>query len=147
MISLEVQGMRHLHADLNALGTELAAKLLASAARKAFKPVLETAQALAPVDTGTLRDNIKIRVVKPKTGDSVVVVGLRIAKVKNAPNNAGSPDWRWHFVELGTKHIAAQPFLRPALEQNAAGVVAALKVELRKKIDRAVKRRAKAAKK
>ena len=53
--------------------------------------------------------------------------------------------WRWHFAEGGTSTKAARPFLRPALDANAAKVVGELKDELRKAIDRVLKRRAKNA--
>jgi HK97 gp10 family phage protein len=150
LISLNVHGLKDLQMQLEELrDVELAAKTLASAARKAFKPVLEAAQSRAPVDTGVLRDSIKIAVKKPKNGDAVVVVGLRIAKDKTAAARTGRKNadasWRWHFVELGTRFQGSRPFLRPALDGNAQAVVEALKTELAKGIQRVVRKRARAA--
>jgi HK97 gp10 family phage protein len=147
-VSVEVRGLKDLQQQLLELGAELAQKTLAKAARKAFLPVLNAAIAKVPVDTGLTRDNIKITVAKPKKGDSVVVVGLRIAKA--APRQradgsmAKSPDFRWHFIELGVAAhgIAARPFLRPALDENADQVVSSLKEELEKAISQALKKRA-----
>ena len=146
-VSLKVLGLRELHEQLEQLGAELAAKVLARAARKAFLPVLTAAQALAPVDTGLLRDHIRIRVVRPESGDSVVTVGLRVAAAPGAKKHGrktASPHWRWHFVELGTSEMAARPFLRPALDQNAQAVVDLLREELARGIKRALKARARA---
>jgi HK97 gp10 family phage protein len=143
------EGLKDLEKDLVALGANEGRKTLTRAARKAFTPVLEAAQANAPADTGLLRDNIKIVAQKPKDGDGVVTVGLRIAKAKTGapdstrPLNYQSPHWRWHFIEGGTSTQPARPFLRPALDANAEKVVGDLRGELRTAIDRVLKKRAK----
>lgn len=148
------QGLKGLEEELVALGANEGQKVLRSAARKAFAPVLEAAKATAPVDSGLLRDNIVIVTQAPKEGDGVVRVGLRVKKSKETrlskhgaskdgtQRMATSPHWRWHLVEGGTSTQAARPFLRPALDNNAEKVVAELRGELRKAIDRALKKRA-----
>lgn len=144
--TIQVHGLDALKAQLDELGAVLAGKALAQAARKAFAPVLAAAQARAPVDTGLLRDSIKIAVQRPKNGDTVVVVGLKVAAAKGAlklGRKTLSPHWRWHFVELGTRNMAAKPFLRPALDSQAQAVVSSLTTELRASIDRAIRRKAK----
>lgn len=161
--AINVQGLSELREQLLELGAETARRAIGRAARKAFLPVLEAAIANAPYDSSPdrkpgdhLRDSIRITTRKPKRGDAVVVVGLRIAKgkagVAGASTDAAtatdeasrSPHARWHFVELGTRNMAAQPFLRPALDSNASQVVSMLKDELAKIIERTLKRRAKA---
>jgi HK97 gp10 family phage protein len=145
-------GLRELERQLVALGANEGRKVLTRAARKAFRPVLEAAIAKVPVDTGLTRDNIKIRVEKPKGGEAVVKVGLRIVRAKGGRERADgtkatSPHWRWHFIEGGVPAhgIAARPFLRPALDANAEAVVGTLREQLGKEIDRVLKKRAKAA--
>jgi HK97 gp10 family phage protein len=32
--------------------------------------------------------------------------------------NPGGDTWYWRFIEFGTEHSAAKPFMRPALDQN-----------------------------
>jgi HK97 gp10 family phage protein len=149
------QGLKDLETELVALGANEGRKVLTRAARVAFKPVQEAAQAAAPVDTGLLRENIVIVTQKPKDGESVVNVGLRVRKSKETRISkhgvsAGgthrlstSPHWRWHFIEGGTSTTPARPFLRPALDANAAKVLASLNGELRKAIDRVLKKRKK----
>ncbi len=151
--STTIDGFRELKAQLEDLGAELGVKVLSAAGRKAFTRVLETARALVPVDTGVLRDSIKLTVKRPKYEGDPVIVGLRIIKLKGAdsrapkrPRGYGSAEWRWHFVELGTMFKGAQPFLRPALDSNANGVIDDLKASLTKGIARAVRKRARAAK-
>lgn len=58
---------------------------------------------LAPVDTGRLRQSIGVR----RIGDGHYRVGTNVSY---AP-----------FVEFGTRHTRAQPFLRPALEKVRRG--------------------------
>lgn len=156
---VEVTGLSDLQAQLENLSANLAAKTLARAALKAFKPVLESAKALVPVDTGLLRDSIRVKVVKPENPNATAVaVGLRIARGKGARASEvkglrgsarkaawrKSASWRWHFVELGTSSQAARPFLRPALNGNAHQVISLLRTELAAEISRAVKAKRKA---
>ncbi len=140
-MSFEVQGLSALQEQLVELGAELGRKALAQAARKAFKPVLENAKQLAPRDTGALAESLRLAVVKPKGGDTVIAVGIRVAAVKGASRDAMPPARRWHFIELGTVKLAAHPFLRPALDANASRVLDDLKRELAKSIQRAIKKK------
>lgn len=64
------------------------------------------AKRLAPVDTGRLRSSITHTV--EQTGDGVLVTVY--SDVEYAP-----------YVEAGTRHQEAQPFLRPALHQVVGG--------------------------
>jgi HK97 gp10 family phage protein len=150
-LSVTIRGTEALVKQLEKLKAELAVKVLAQAGRKAFQPVLEAAKAMAPRDSGALADSIKIKVEKPSSGDTVLRVGLKIgasrlakqarvaaAAFGEAQSKELPPARRWHFVELGTSKMAAHPFLRPALEQNADEVVRMLTVELQKSIRKAV---------
>lgn len=153
-MSLKVRGLESVMAQLREVDANLGQKALAKASRAAFKRVADMAKQLVPVDSGELRDAIRIKVLKPKKGDTVVTVGIQIAtttsngkqaRVAAAAFNEGQsqrlpPSRRWHFIELGTAHIAASPFLRPALDANAQGVVDDLSVQLRKQIADAIKK-------
>ncbi len=63
--------------------------------------VVNRARTYAPVDTGRLRNSIDIQEKGRDTSGPFVDVGTRV-------DYAG-------FVEYGTRHMAAQPYLRPAL--------------------------------
>lgn len=153
MMSFDVRGLDALQAQLLELGAELGLKTLAEAARKAFKPVLDDAKSMVPVDTGELRDSLKLSVVKSGSGDMAIAVGIRIGKGTGSKQarvaaaafgegqlNSRPPARRWHFIELGTAELAPHPFLRPALDKNASRVLEALKVEIAKGIARALKK-------
>ncbi len=155
-----VQGLPELQAQLRELGATMAARVLATAARKAFMPVIEAARARAPTAnestgaTGITKESIKIRVIRPKSGDTVVQVGLRIARSAEAAGlvrasrgvvKRRDASWRWHFVEFGTVHQAARPFIRPAMDENAQQVIDELKKELVKGINKVLRKSAKSA--
>lgn len=73
----------------------------ADLARRAIK-VANAAKRFCPVDTGRLRASIAWEMASDASGP-VAIVGTN---VEYAP-----------FVELGTRYMAAQPFLRPALNE------------------------------
>lgn len=147
LVSLNMSGMEGLQAQLAELGNELGAKTLASAARRAFAPVFEAAKRLVPVDSGALRDAIRLTVTRPSGGDTVVGVGLVVAgpkKGQKSPKGVG-PGIYWRFIELGTVKLPAHPFFRPALDSNAQGVIDLLKEECLKGIERALRKQARQA--
>lgn len=73
---------------------------MAKAMERTLIRVESGAKRLCPVDTGRLRSSITHEVYSDGHG----VVGRVGTNVDYAP-----------FVELGTSHMAAQPFLRPSL--------------------------------
>lgn len=154
-MTLKVTGLEAVKAQLKEVSSDMAAKVLASAGRAVFKRVADTAKQLVPKDSGDLQEAIVVRVVKPKGGNGPLIVGIKVVastgKSKQATMAAAAfgeaqtrrlpPARRWHFIELGTKNRAPQPFLRPALDMNAQSVIDDLSDELRKKIAAAVKKK------
>lgn len=137
-LKIQLHGMKELVAQLRELGDIQAQKSLVAATRKAFKPVLADALSRVPVDEGTLRDSLKLTVVRPELGEPVLRVGLRVAKRRKGE----SAHWRWHFVEFGTADATAKPFLRPAMDRNEGQMLADLKTAIAKEIARIAKKRA-----
>lgn len=139
-MTVEVHGVKELFKKLEELENQaLSVKVIAAAMRKAFKPVLEAAKAMVPVNEGLLRESMTLTMRKGKGG--TIQVGIRIgggarskqAAAAGAAFGGGSalpPARRWHFIEFGTSDLAAHPFLRPALDANAQQVLSLLKEEL-----------------
>lgn len=76
--------------------------------------IVETyAKVLAPVDTGALRNSIMVDEVTP---DRAII----------APHT----EYAEH-VEFGTTRMAAQPYLRPALDEHTGEIVAAIEDAVR----------------
>lgn len=77
--------------------------------------IVETwAKVYAPVDTGALRNSIQVD--EPVTPELATVS----ATVEYA-----------EYVEVGTSHSPAHPFMRPAVDQHEAEIVAAVAAEIR----------------
>jgi HK97 gp10 family phage protein len=82
--------------------------------------IAKKARSLAPVDTGYLRDHIHAM----KTGKTAIVIS-------DAPYSA--------FVEFGTRKMAAQPFIRPAVDEGHAEMLTLTVTEVNREIRRRVK--------
>lgn len=156
MAGVNLKGLKAVKKQLKSVSKETRAKVLRSAMRDAFKPVLEDAKARAPRDTGALAEGLVIGSAKMKTkkGEEGVAVGIVVVnnstRAKQATMAAAAfgeaqslgvpPARRWHFIELGTSKDGARPFLRPALVRGAAGVLAALTEAVSKRVRKALKK-------
>ncbi len=84
------------------------------------------------------------------TGDIAMRVGVLGGAGGNKKSSEldglpGKDTRHFRHVELGTEKTAAQPFLRPAIQNHVSEVINIVAKELEKGIDRAVKRDAKQA--
>ena len=136
--TIQLEGFAELEQQLLELGKSfkedsVARGTLSKAAKVALKPVYEAAISRAPYDTSStgpihMRDTIKLDARIPNSRDKQsdyvkdtdAVIGVVSVK-KSAVSLAN---------EFGTKKMAAQPFLRPALESNVENVLSTLKTEL-----------------
>lgn len=115
---------------------------LGSAARVVAKAAKANVQRMDDPDTGRrIANNITQRFRSKyfkQTGDLMVSVGVAYPK---GPIPKGNPDEgpkgptpHWHLLELGTERMRAQPFLRPALENNINQAINTFAIKLDKKI-------------
>ena len=113
----------------------------AAVVRKAAK---ENALRLDDLETGRrIADNIGQRVrsrISRRTGDQTVSVGVlsergRIPKGNPDTGRKGNTP-HFHLVELGTETAKAQPYLRPALRDNAQAATDAFANALGAEIDK-----------
>lgn len=91
---------------------DAAADVLDSAAMEGAELVLADAKRRVPVDKGKLRDSLIVK--KTKVKNPKVKGEYTVTKKSGAQHFAP--------VELGTSKMAAQPFLRPALDENMGAV-------------------------
>ena len=106
----------------------------------------QNAERVDDPETGRrIRDNIGRRFrgrYFRRTGDLMISVGVL---TKRGPIPEGNPDEgakgntpHFHLVELGTEHARAQPFLRPALEENINPAINKFASELDKELEKAL---------
>lgn len=145
MAEFQIRGLDEVLRRMRGLAPELKRRAARSAATKAMRIVRDAARAMAaafddPQTASNIAKNIVTRYdskASKREGGVVVKVGVQ-----------GGARWRksdppesvthWRYVELGTEDTAAQPFLRPALENNVSEVTDKFVAELDPAIDKAL---------
>ena len=144
MSTVEIKGLSELGASLQKFGDKMATHYLQVATFAAAELLRKEVVSRAPVSgagnhgnpPGTLRDSIAV--IKRKTPQltSHYSVGVRKIKLKYALNRLNKRLRRaglayfnddaafyWRFVEFGTKHAKAHPFMRPAYEAGKSAAI------------------------
>ena len=151
MIHAEMEGINEVLQAMNSFTEIHDDKHLVAAVkvglRQALKPTLETAKAMAPVDTGDLRNNLAIRTSSSKRIQrkyrtlAAGYVGVR----KNAPpsvhRRAMSQEFGANLKMWGkTYNYSGKPYLRPALYGNQSSITTDLAPHLKRAIMRKARR-------
>lgn len=97
---------------------------LAEVVENAARPIEDEAKTLVPVDTGRLQRSIDTEMTETTPTRAVATVGPHT-------EYAG-------FVEFGTVHQRAQPYMRPAFDSKKQEAVDVLRQELRNTITEAL---------
>jgi HK97 gp10 family phage protein len=132
-VSFKISGDKELQRALNALPGKVQKKIMRGALREAAKVVAAEARARVPVETGTLRDSIKVRALKGKRGS----VG---ASVESGEGQFKDESFYGAFIEFGTRNAPAKPFLRPAAKSKQPACVAVVAEAIRTRIDAEAKK-------
>lgn len=137
-VTFTLTGAAAVQRRLQAFPLKLQRKALRAAARSAMKIVQSAARANAkriddPETGRQIWREIKTQAGKMKEPGVIMRVGVMGGAVSA---KSKTPPWYWRLVELGTEHQRAQPFLRPALENNAQAVAAKFISELNAQIDK-----------
>ena len=132
-ISVHLEGHKELIRALDKLGGQATFNLSRNAARAAMVPVNKDAKQRAKAfqDTGTLWRSIGIKVKRlPRLGIVWVGVGPRKGHAIEMPDGrTRDPVNYGHLVEMGFlnvrtgEHVAARPWLRPAIDSKARKVL------------------------
>ncbi|WP_271407638.1 HK97-gp10 family putative phage morphogenesis protein [Pseudomonas sp. Q1-7] len=151
---VDLKGLDKIVKKLRELGPKVERSALRRASRKAMNIVRDAARAkVKTADDPATAENIAKNIVvqessrRSKTVGGVVMrVGVLggardtnlggLVGVKNLKDNPGGDTWYWRFLEFGTEQQAAQPFMRPALEENTDNVTDTMAVELNKALDK-----------
>jgi len=121
-ITIKLEGSDKLVRKLQKLESAFAGEVLERAVRYAAQPVIEDASQKAPKLTGKLARNIGIDLDKKSRSRVMVSVGPE------------KDVFYGMFLELGTKHITARPFLRPALDENEQNIKRRLRDRLKREL-------------
>lgn len=140
----ELKGFKELEKKLNALGVQAGTKVMRQAAGAAMNIVVKEARAKAPVGSEAHKTH-KDRVVAPGFLSRNIKKFTRVSKSKGTALVFVGPSseayYGSQFVEVGTKYMAAQPWLEPAYESKKSQVVDRYGDELRKRIKKVAAKR------
>lgn len=147
--AVKVEGLADLGSALRELGDDMAKRIVYNATLRAARVVQREASARAPrsdkphrvgrggtvVQPGNLAANIATKRLKQ------LKAGMATYEVRWKAKKKGDPFYGL-FQEFGTAHHAAQTFMRPAFEQSKEQALIEMTDSLRRRIDRANRRKA-----
>lgn len=117
---LGIEGLQELNQEFNDLENALTQEIITALMRGGM--IIETdAKRRCPVDTGRLRASLTTDVEREGETTFVLKVGTNVEYAS--------------FVENGTSRMAAQPFLRPAVDAKAKDVVDEIRESIREQIN------------
>ena len=136
---IETYGFDEFDAILTQMGeefgyTDVNKKVLIPALRDAMKVTLPTAQSLARVNTGRMKESLKIEARRPSDRDKQSKyiyandAAFAMLSVKRSAVSLGE--------EFGTANKTGRPFIRPALESRQNEVLSVLSEQLKKRIEK-----------
>lgn len=143
--SFKVEGLRELGNAMRELGQREAVKI-AGAMTNAGAQVVKKAAVLnieksPSIDEGDLRDAVIVKKLGRSesnlTSQHIVTVRGRGKETKKGLQ-FGAP--HAHFIEFGTVEMPAEPFLRPAFDQNIQKAVGEMKAKGQGRIEAAAKK-------
>ena len=120
-VKATIHGGKNLTRILKTLPDELQ-KPVRDTIRQEAEGILNAAKAAVPVDTGALRDSIRLRVTNKGLRARVGI--FRISKAKRLKGAVST--FYAAFVELGTQYRKATPFLFPAFRARKTAARAAI---------------------
>lgn len=120
-ISIKVEGIKELQAAFKALDLDIQT-ILSQAVSQGAAVVERDAKQRVRVKTGRLRNSI--REMEHKTTSTRVESQIG-TDVEYGPAN-----------EFGSRHMSAQPFLRPALDENQDEIQAAIELAIASRLGR-----------
>jgi HK97 gp10 family phage protein len=146
MAQFKIEGLADLERAFEELGNINQRKASARRAmKKAAQPMADEAQRLAPRDFGTLGESIKVGTVLSKRQRGLHRKMFRDDKAAVEMFVGAGPLSSAHNQEFGNEHNPPQPFMRPALDNNAQGYMETIGTELWADIDATAKRAARKA--
>lgn len=142
-VKVKVTGLRQLDRALGELPKSTGKAVLRRVLKKAAQPIADHAEALAPVDKGTLKHSIGVgtKLTSRQKAQHRKMFKSDKASVEMFAGAGGLPSA--HNQEFGNEHNGPQPFMRPAWAATKMQVLDTIKDDLGDEIIAAAKRLAK----
>lgn len=134
-VDFTIRGAKELEKTLKELGPQIASRLGDRALRAGAKPIVKEAKRLTPRRTGNLRKSIKAVKARERGGAYAATRTVLIGFKK--PHSRRAHLTEFGFVHRNGKHVAARPFIRPALDATAGEALRAMIEDMSRGILRA----------
>ncbi len=142
-IDLDFSGLNDIARDLDLLSRAENNKVLRDSTRAGARVIQAEVIAKAPVKTGRTKKNVVV-VTQKGRGRGQISSGVHIRGVNPRTGNSDTTlktgdennAFYWRFVELGTAHAPAHPFVRPAFDAKEAEAAQVAIREMNNAIDR-----------
>ena len=131
-VTVEIKGLKEVNRALKVLPERVQKNILTAGVRAVASDFAKSAKRLAPVDSGDLKKSIKVKKRRSKNRSYVrFTVGVDKTKFHV---------FYGHMIEFGTANIPAQPFMRPAFEQNKHSAVQKITHKIRQRLDKEIEK-------
>ena len=143
IVKVKVSGLKELEKKLNDLDLELRKRAAREAGREAIKPVAERMKNKIPVDTGGLKDTIRVSAttapsrLKKYSKKASMIASASVGRKSHKEGGTGHQALQ---IEYGTDKMDAQPFVRPSIQGHEKTVFMHFRKHLRKSIDKFARR-------
>ena len=138
-MKVRIEGLRQVDQALKELPRATSKNVVRRVLRNRAEPMAFLASNLAPIDDADLANSMEIS----------TRLAPRQRRGKSHPDRVevfvGSSSSLAHLQEFGTRHHAAQPFMRPAFEQLKYRVLDGIQKDLMNEIEKAKARQARKA--
>lgn len=136
-IDITLLGDKALQAKLDRIEQRVQKKIMRKALRDGGRPVLAAAKAKVRVDSGALKQGLKLRAVKR----SRTTFGVYIRTPTRAELGIAEDDPGYYpaVIEYGAEDRRPLPYLRPAIDENRSKAQSRISGVLRQGIEAAAK--------
>lgn len=151
----ELRGVEKAIRRFDAIARDIRTRIVREAVDDAAKIVLRKARSLVPVRTGQLKRSLFVKIYSDAKGQTKAIIGpskgFRVMRKIGRKMKAVNPIYYAHLVEGGHKivkggklkrggrvvgHVAAHPFMLPALESSESAIVAAVEQRIASEVEK-----------
>jgi len=127
-MDIKIEGAKELEKKLLSFEPKLGRKIIRQALRAGAKVIHTAAKANVPVDTGALKQSLKVKAMRKRRHSYGVMVATSDGWFKG-------DEFYGAFLEFGTSKMPAKPFVRPAFDAEKDNAEKIIKNQLQQGIE------------
>ena len=137
-VKVKVSGLSELDKALNELDLDIRRRAATHAGKAALAPVAQAISSKVPVDTGGLKSTVKLTAttayakIRKQGKNAFMIASVHVGTTKRKKSSGHQA----LQVEFGANGMAAQPFVRPAIQGKEKAVFMRFRRTLRQSINK-----------